>query len=893
MANRYLPELYVQVLELNEGDLLDLEGDFSFYIELQIEKKSLKVGSKPKDDLNWNDEFLFLHRKKNSTLSIKLMKQPENKKKSQCLAFTSISLTPFFDELVCEKFFTLELPKSKKKKKNKKIPTNDEGELPQIKLKIHIAYTKVMRDSLKEVKFRQDFRKLVHIISKDNFKILTHFSHVVHSGDADKVAQTLVSVLREHDLSIKFLNCSINREVQQTRTAQQLFRVNSIATKMMTYTSQSKGLDWLTSVIKKPCQEVIKYDGILCLNQRRVRDPEVLQKHFEFSKKILDKFLGNVFNSFDRMPIEFRKICQQLKKSVKKKFPNHTGVTIAGFIFLRYLCPSIISPDRSIFLEEKITGISRKNLVFFAKIIQTFANKMALGLKDKSLTALKPWQEKVEPQLEKFFERISDPIIEKKESNTDEMAEMYHTPFKLLLELRKYLLKYFDKIDAILLKDRINQNEKQSSISNFLQSDDPATQLIITLNTLQPPNNQRFQKQHDIPYEELKKKKAIKIKKEEEMMDYLKEAEDFGCLNKEYETYENEIRPATIIAEELLLFFRKLYRKYQILEDNQENEENEEMDEENENENKNKNKNENANENVTSNSSKQKKGVFRGIGKSRKSKNLEKLIYPNIDWKNIENDTEYQEFVEKTGELKKCKLDNLNCSEKLAFWINISNLLIIHSCIVNKEAPDTIFNLNQLNGNYSYLIDGNRYSRDDITQGVFIRSQKYFKRGDPRLTQVLPEGGFINYIYFAISDLQLHSPEVFVYHAEQIDRELIAACHHFLLRKLSVRGLKTKSAKLILPTLFRWNKNAFGGSDSKVVDFILATLGVVNFGLYKHILQIKKNGFELEYRDLDDNQTKLISNPRLIIRFPEDRASVIQKEPYFSFLIQSKIKRRK
>ncbi|KAJ6233105.1 ras gtpase-activating protein [Anaeramoeba flamelloides] len=766
----------------------------------------------------------------------------------------------------------------------KKKTKEDEGELPQIKLKIHIAYTKVMRDSLKEVKFRQGFKKLVQFISKENFKILSHFSHVVHSGDADKVAQTLLSVLREHDLSIKFLNCSINREVQQTRTPQQLFRVNSIATKMMTYTSQSKGLDWLTSIIKKPCQEVIKYDGILCLNQRRVRDPEVLQKHLEFTKKILNKFLGNVFNSIDRMPIEFRKICQQLKKSVKKKFPNHTGVTIAGFIFLRYLCPSIISPDRSIFLEEKITGISRKNLVFFAKIIQTFANKMALGLKDKSLTILKPWQEKANAQLEKFFEQISDPIIEKKEVNSDEIVERYHAPFKLLLELRKYLLKYFDKIDAILLKDKKDDGKNQSSISNFLQSDDPSTELIITLNKLQPPNNQRFQKQHDIPYEELKKKRAIKIKKEEEMMDYLKETEDFGCLNKEYEIYENEIRPATVIAEELLIFFRKLYRKYQIIKENEEKDEKDEGK---------KTENEENEGNETSNNLKQKKGVFRGIGKSKKSKNLEKLIYPNIDWKNIENDTEYQEFVEKTGELKKCKLDNLNCSEKLAFWINISNLLMIHSCIVNKEAPDNIFNLNQLNGNYSYLIDGNRYSRDDITQGVFIRSQKYFHRGDPRLSQVLPEGGLINYIYFAISDIQLHSPEVFVYHADQIDRELVAACHHFLLRKLSVQGLKTKNAKLILPTLFRWNKNAFGGSDSKIVDFILSTLGVVNSSLYKHILQLKKDGFEMEYRDLDDNQTKLISNPQLIIRFPEDRASVIQKEPYFSFLIQSKIKKRK
>lgn len=39
-------------------------------------------------------------------------------------------------------------------------------------------------------------------------------------------------------------------------------------------------------------------------------------------------------------------ICRELHLSVQEKFPNAKHTVIGGFVFLRFICPALIAPDK-------------------------------------------------------------------------------------------------------------------------------------------------------------------------------------------------------------------------------------------------------------------------------------------------------------------------------------------------------------------------------------------------------------------------------------------------------------------------------------------------------------------------------------------------------------------
>ncbi|KAJ6253458.1 ras gtpase-activating protein [Anaeramoeba flamelloides] len=935
----YHPELFVQVFEVSNVPTDPVikypqPRPVLYSLVIRVGSRSIKLSPKPIDQLKWDDQVLFLITNMKTTLTIKLiqhiiapvqtnsknrllLKKKSFKNKVISIASINVKISSLIDELVRD--LTIKMTPSSYKFEFK--------EFPKVKLQLHLSHLKAKLETKKEMEYRKHFNELVMLFVRDDYQILETFTDVVHSGLAEKVSQTIVNILREHGREIEFLNKTIDREVMKTRTPQQLFRVNSISTKMMSYISQTTGLKWLTSVIKSPVEETINFPEMLTLN-KRITQGDKLKKFLNFTIKILENILNNVFNSINQMPIEFRKICYQLNLSVKKKFPKNIDISIAGFIFLRYVCPAIINPSRSIFLEQRISGISRKNLVYFAKIIQTFANKIQMGLKDRNLAPLKPWQEQFQPKFGKFVEEISAPINNKNENekkknknkdinttiNTnDDEEENNLAPFKSLIDLRNYFLKFFNKIDTILL----DKTEKTTFLS-FLTAKDPSTELIIVLNELKPPPKKKYIKLHKVSYEEIKKKKAMIIVKHEDVFDYFKEAEEYGILNIEYEPQENDNISPIKLAQEMIIFFRRIYRKYQVVDElintsensqeensQEENSQEKNSQEENSQDEKNteiiKEKGINGRKNIegikdkfSDNHPKKKKkvsNVFSELKKkqsfrsNKQTQNLsgKKLKYPTIDWNLVEKDESYQKFIQTLGRLKKVNTENLNFSEKLSFWINISNSLLIHSCIFNKSSPETFYHLNQINSQFRYMIGDNYYSRDDITHGVLRISQKYFNRNDPRINSTLESGVFLPYIHFALSDLQISSPEIYTYEPNSIDQELLFATNTYLTENISIQKLDQMKNKLILPKLFQWNKASFGSDDLKVLNFVLSSLSISNPNLYKKIIKVTESDFMIEYKNIKLNETPLIFNPEIQISFTANRNTPSKKEHNFSF----------
>ncbi|KAJ3426180.1 hypothetical protein M0812_28630 [Anaeramoeba flamelloides] len=109
----------------------------------------------------------------------------------------------------------------------------------------------------------------------------------------------------------------------------------------------------------------------------------------------------------------------------------------------------------------------------------------------------------------------------------------------------------------------------------------------------------------------------------------------------------------------------------------------------------------------------------------------------SINFKSISKLIPFQRFVAKTVELKFVRLEKMNEKQKTCFFINIFNVLILHSLIID-GIPSDFENFKRRFKNTKYIIGDYPFSLLDILNGILRgnkntkQTKKYFKTNDPR-----------------------------------------------------------------------------------------------------------------------------------------------------------------
>jgi hypothetical protein len=126
------------------------------------------------------------------------------------------------------------------------------------------------------------------------------------------------------------------------------------------------------------------------------------------------------------IPIEFRIILFEMKKLSEEKYKGYGNICVGALFFLRFFCPSILSPQNFEILFDIPNNFARRSLILIAKIIQLLANDVKL-------------------ESEHFFKGL----------------------FYLFIELEKYLIPFFSLIND----NREKFNDFLNNISKIDQND--------------------------------------------------------------------------------------------------------------------------------------------------------------------------------------------------------------------------------------------------------------------------------------------------------------------------------------------------------------------------------------------------------------------------------------
>uniref|UniRef100_A0A8D0ALV1 Zgc:152951 n=1 Tax=Sander lucioperca TaxID=283035 RepID=A0A8D0ALV1_SANLU len=200
----------------------------------------------------------------------------------------------------------------------------------------------------------------------------------------------------------------------------------------------------------------------------------------------------------------------------------------------------------------------------------------------------------------------------------------------------------------------------------------------------------------------------------------------------------------------------------------------------------------------------------------------------SVDYKGMSVNPAFEHYCELAIQLQRVELLSLSREEKLAFFINIYNALVIHGYL-RLGAPTNMWQRYRFFNYVSYLIGGEVFTLQDIENGVLRGNRKGvaqllrpFSKTDPRLQVALPDAEPL--IHFALNCGAKGCPPIKTYTPQDIDSQLRTAAEAFL-ENDDACMVDSGKREVRLSQIFKWYKADFGGTDEKLLKWVVEHMG--------------------------------------------------------------------
>ncbi|KAJ6229826.1 inhibitory regulator protein ira1-related [Anaeramoeba flamelloides] len=267
--------------------------------------------------------------------------------------------------------------------------------------------------NLKET-LEDKYRNLIEMILDKDLIVTKSICDIIKVTEMDLLAGILIRINRTRNSDIELLKFMIETEVANNPIDQPstLFRRNSFASKMMSAYSRAIGKQYLkktlSDLIQTTINDIMVNKKGIEIDERKLKQEENLDENLKNLLELTQVYFNKIMNSLINVPISFYKISNILKATVERKFKNCTNIVIAGFFFLRFICPAIISPENANLVKERIPVEVRRALILIAKALQNLANGVMFGEKEKFMIPLNKFIEENKENFNQLVIQLSN-----------------------------------------------------------------------------------------------------------------------------------------------------------------------------------------------------------------------------------------------------------------------------------------------------------------------------------------------------------------------------------------------------------------------------------------------------------------------------------------------------
>mmetsp|Transcript_747 Transcript_747/g.1062 ORF Transcript_747/g.1062 Transcript_747/m.1062 type:complete len:541 (+) Transcript_747:2-1624(+) len=263
--------------------------------------------------------------------------------------------------------------------------------------------------------------------------------------DEECAIRNFVKFFLHHGVLLDFLKASITQDIRKTAMGETLFREMSLSTRMLSiYLEMDEGKEYLRSIASELISSISSIEHSLEVNPNNIGGGERINFRANLAQivEISQRFLDKVLSSSSRCPLPFRELMLHTKQRVDKVFPNMTHAVVGGFVFLRFLCPAIVTPHKYGLLSKCPDKNSLRVCVLITKLLQSVSNGIEFdGTKEDYMLRLNPFIKQNRLCVNVFFDQLTDPTLIEQQKQSQSTKKGFHLSKEELLEVENEIFK--------------------------------------------------------------------------------------------------------------------------------------------------------------------------------------------------------------------------------------------------------------------------------------------------------------------------------------------------------------------------------------------------------------------------------------------------------------------